>query len=381
VEWRDRALAWWDHWLKGIENGIMNEPKLAVYMRHWYSPGLDKHEIPGTWRAESGWPPRGAEASTFYLQADHSLGAAVSAEGLHPLRYVPSAGVEAGGTNLWWGELRQDLAPSDALSLLYDSAPLKDDVAILGTPQVRLNASATAPLANWIARLSDVAPDGSVTMITGAGLNGAQRQSREDPEDLVPGRSYALNIGLHFTSWVFPRGHRIRLSVSNAQWPMMWPTPYAMTTTLALGGEQASALVLPSVPIESPLAPPQLTKLPVTAPGPPTDEWLVERDEFHQSAKWIWRTPESSFELPWGKIRRKHLIEFDVEDAHPETASSHGEGETAVETGKRVLDFRYVFELKSDRVNFYYGYTRTLSENGRVVRTKTWKETIPRDHQ
>jgi hypothetical protein len=124
-----------------------------------------------------------------------------------------------------------------------------------------------------------------------------------------------------------------------------------------------------------------LTKLPVTAPGPPTDEWLVERDEFHQSAKWIWRTPESSFDLPWGKIRRKHSIEFAVEDAHPESAASHGEGETAVETGKRVLAFRYVFDLTSDRSNFYYNYARTLAEDGRVIRTKTWKETLPRDHQ
>jgi predicted acyl esterase len=164
IEWRDDAIAWWDHWLKGVQNGTMEEPKLVVYMRHWYPPGLDKQTIPGTWRAESGWPPRDAASATFYLRADHSLGTSAPATGMHQLNYVPSAGVEAGGTNLWWGELRQDLAPSDAFSLVYDSAALEDDLAILGTPQVRLNASAAAPLADWIARLSDVAPDGSVTL-------------------------------------------------------------------------------------------------------------------------------------------------------------------------------------------------------------------------
>ena len=46
---------------------------------------------------------------------------------------------------------------------------------------------------------------------------------------------------MHFTSWVFPKGHRIRVAVNNAQWPMIWPTPYPMTTTLAIGGARARA--------------------------------------------------------------------------------------------------------------------------------------------
>ena len=381
IEWRDRALAWWDHWLKGVQNGIMDEPKLAVYMRHWYPPGLDQQKIPGEWRAEAGWPPRGEVPTTFYLQPDHSLGTSAQVSGTHQLKYVPSTGVEAGGTNLWWGELRQDLAPSDAFSLAYDTRPLMNDVAILGTPEVHLNASASASLADWIARLSDVAPDGSVNFVTGAGLNGAQRNSSSAPVDLEPGRTYALHVGLHFTSWVFPRGHRIRLSVSNAQWPMMWPTPYPMTTALVLGGDQPSRIVLPVVPIESPIAPPQFPALPVSPPTPPSDEWVTERDQLHQSSKWIWRTPESSFEIPSGKIRRKHSIEFAVEDLRPESASSHAEGETVVEAGKRVIAWRYAFDLRGDQTNFYYTYTRMLLQNGRVVRTRSWKETLPRDHQ
>jgi predicted acyl esterase len=381
IDWRERAVAWWDRWLKGVQNGIMNEPKLAVYMRHWYSPGFGKPSIPGEWRAESGWPPKGASSAAFYLQPDHSLSSSHPSDATHQLKYVPSAGVEAGGTNLWWGELRDDLAPSDAFSLVYDWAPLTDEMAILGTPQVYLNASATAPLADWIARLSDVAPDGSVTFVTGAGLNGAQRDSSSEPVDLEPGRSYALKIALHFTSWVFPRGHRIRLSIANAQWPMMWPTPYSMTTALKLGGAQASRVELPVVPLESPIAPPKFAALPVSPASPPTDKWITERDQFHQSSRWIWRTPESSFDFPWGKVMRKHSIEFAVEDAHPESASAHGEGEIAVESAKRIIAWQYVFDLHGDRTNFYYSYTRTLLENGKAVRAKTWKEALPRDHQ
>jgi hypothetical protein len=66
---------------------------------------------------------------------------------------------------------------------------------------------------------------------------------------------------------------------------------------------------------------------------------------------------------------------------HPESASCHGEGEIVVKTGKRVVAWRYVFDLRADQTNFYYEYARTLTEDGRVVRTRTWKETLPRDHQ
>ena len=69
-----------------------------------------------------------------------------------------------------------------------------------------LRASATAPLADWFARLSDVAPDGTVTQITGAGINGAQRDSMSEPRDLEPGKVYPLDIEMHLTSWVFPEG-------------------------------------------------------------------------------------------------------------------------------------------------------------------------------
>ena len=101
------------------------------------------------------------------------------------------------------------------MSLVYDSAPLENDMAILGWPRVQLQVSASAPLADWFARLSDVAPDGSVTLITGEGQSGAQRDSADDPEYLNPGEFYPLPIELHVTSWVFPKGHRIRLAISN----------------------------------------------------------------------------------------------------------------------------------------------------------------------
>ena len=95
-----------------------------------------------------------------------------------------------------------------------------------------MQVSATRRSADWFVRLSDVAPDGRVTFVTGAGINGAQRNSMAEPEDLIPGKDYKLSWNLHLASWVFPKGHRLRVAVSNALWPMNWPTPYPMTTAL-----------------------------------------------------------------------------------------------------------------------------------------------------
>ena len=213
IEWRNEAVRWWDYWLKGRDTGVLQDPKLVIYMQHWHPPDPNLTNVPGEWRREDGWPPRDVRETVFFPQPNHTLEKSAPTDDVHQLKYIPSVGVESG---FWWGELLSDPRPVDAFSLVYDSAPLKEELAILGRPRALLQASATAPLADWFARLSDVAPDGTVTQITGAGINGAQRESMAEPRDLEPGKFYALDITMHLTSWVFPNGHRIRLAISNA---------------------------------------------------------------------------------------------------------------------------------------------------------------------
>jgi predicted acyl esterase len=389
IEWRDQALRWWDHWLKGKKTGIMDGPRLAVYMRNWYAPQVKMPEIPGEWRSEQTWPAQGLTWQTWYPQTDHSLRTKQSAEAVHRLIYLPSTGVDASGPDIWWGELTTDQRPDDAFSLVYDSAPLREQTAILGMPEVALRASATAPQADWFARLSDVAPDGTVTLITGAGLNGAQRISPSDPSDLKPGEWYGLDFKMHFTSWVFPPGHRIRLAISNAMWPMIWPTN-AVSTSLQLGTEAGSRLQLPVVPLQSKLpqpafAPPEKSdELPGVRVGGnwlPGELWTKHVDEIHQTTTWEWHGGQETAEFPWGRETHQDKLTFKVKDDLSQPPTAHGEGETIVELPERVLVWRDVLDLSSDKAHFYYHFTRLLLENGKKVREKTWDENIPRDHQ
>jgi predicted acyl esterase len=384
IEWRDQALRWWDYWLKKRNTGIMEEPPLSIYMQDWHMPDPKLKEIPGKWRAESGWPPSNVANTTLYLYEAHVLSTDPAKPAVHQLRYVPSIGVEAG---FWWGELLTDQRPVDAFSLTYDSAPLKTELTMLGRPHALLQVGAPVAQADWFARLLDVAPDGTVTQVAGAGINGAQRDDPSDPKDLVPDKTYALDIEMHLATWTFPKGHCIRLAVSNALWPMVWPTPYAMTTTLQLGGTTGSRLTLPLVPPSMYAVPQFAQPLPSeertdiqSAGFPWPGEWKTERDQVNAKTKVTWNG-KSEETYPWGKETDLEAITYLADDNHPETSSVQGEAEILMKLKDQTLSWRGHLTLSSDTKNFYYKYIRQLYKNGEQLKEKTWEETIPRDHQ
>ena len=400
-DWRHEAVRWFDQFLKGRDTGILKEPRLAVYVRDWHPPGPYLETAPGRWRYEDGWPIARIQDRVFHPRDDHTLGDAPGAASAERLRYVPTTGVEAGGPVLWWGDVAPDQRPTDAYSLVYDSAPLAEDLEILGLPKALLRVSADVPLIGWYARLNDVAPDGTVTLVTGAGRNGAQRVSAREPQAIEPGKPFPLEIEMHFTSWVFPKGHRIRLSVSNAQWPMLWPTPDLTTTTLFLGPE-GSRLRLPVVPRGTTVAgttPPAPSYLPIPEREPALpgyEELGMQTPSAYGEISSIDRNPrtgratviatnESSHRFPWGAQRYSEKFTHQAEDGHPEKTSVRGEYATEVDVtaagSLRKLRWESVVVFSSDRASFRYQGTRKVFENGKLVREKSWDQTIPRDFQ
>jgi len=391
MEWRHEAVRWFDQFLKGEDTGILDEPRLAVYVREWHAPGPYLDYAPGFWRWEDGWPIDRIQHTRMYAQDNHSLSIAPADVTVHSLRYVPTSGLEAGGPVMWWGDVAHDQRPTDAYSLVYDTEPLESATEILGLPLARLYVSADAPRANWLVKLSDVAPDGAVTQVAGAAFNGTHRNSAREPEDIVPGEEFALNIEMHFTSWVFPKGHRIRFTVSNAQWPMLWPTPYPMTTTLRLGGAHGSHVELPIVPPGDRASPEFLP--PAANPKYPGYESIdtgmpsgygeissVTRNPRTGEAT-VTATNSGATKFPWGTETFVETIEHKTSDAHPENTSMTGTHRLELQLEGRTLLWEGELSFTSDLENFYYEYSRKLSENGDLVREKSWQETIPRDFQ
>lgn len=393
MEWRREAVRWFDQWLKGEDTGIMEEPALAVYVRHWYPPDVALQEVPGEWRFEEGFPIDRTDYRSLFLSADHSLRNRAPSAGVHSLEYDPTVGKEGGGPVMWWGDPTPDQQPMDDASLVYDSEPLEEEIEILGFPRVFLNVSADAPLASWVVRLSDVAPDGSVTQVTGAGFNGAHRNSSRNPEALEPGSEYQLEIELHFTSWVFQPGHRIRVAVTNSQWPMFWPTPYSMTTSMRLGGENASHLVLPVIPYEARPTPDFLPPAEPTPELPGFGRLATDGDETTTSGyaevegfsfdeetgrATLVATNDFGYQYPWGQARRSQKITHTTHKHDPANTSVRTEYARKIIVGERELIFEAELDFSSDLENFYYVYTRKVIENGDLIYEKTWDETIPR---
>ncbi|HXY32415.1 MAG TPA: CocE/NonD family hydrolase [Gemmatimonadaceae bacterium] len=383
------VLRWWDYWLKGKQTGVMSDPQLVAYMRRPYVPSPHPGTIPGEWRAIPTWPPAGLTDRRLYLNPDRNLDTLAAAAGSDLLRYIPSGGVQVG---IWWGDPMPDQRAADAYSLVYDSKPLTSEWQMLGVPVVTLHASATAPHANWYVRLSDVAPDGAVTLITGVGINGTHRESDVTPSPLTPGQTYTLSKALHFTSWIFEPGHRIRIAVSNAVWPMFWPTPYPMTTTLQVGGGMStgSSITLPLVPPQSAeaakaaaasVASTNVAKVPATP-----------RDTARQESDWsgpahVQRDEATGTNRVWYKFQYAGDegmvlgVEYRVRDDDPSRASVAGTCTLTETIGGHLIEWRSRTEIAGDSTTFHYLHHRQLFRDSVLVRERTWKGDVPRDFQ
>ncbi len=380
-EWRHEVVRWWDYWLKGKDTGIMEEPRFAVFVRDSHLPDPGLRMTPGHWRYEE-WPIQRTERTRFYPRENHGLGLEAGESGLDRLKYIPSSGTAA---LYWWGDPTGDMKQDDVGSLVYDSDILDEDLEIIGFPRVRLQVSADAKLAHWTARLEDVHPDGNVSLVTGGVLNGAQRDSRLAPQYLTPGEIYELDFPLHFTTWTFRKGHRIRLAVSNAQFPMIWPTPYPMTTQLFYGSG-ATSLELPVIPFASVSVPefpiPEAREDRTDArlldsPGWPY-EHTVTRD-LTQFTTRIELEAEKRWEISGSRYTSIEKLAYQTDDSDPARSSFFGEGGHIIRIGNRLLELKFLVSLVSDEENFHVKIIRQIFEEQKLIRTRRWEASFPRE--
>jgi putative CocE/NonD family hydrolase len=259
------ALRWWDHWLKGRDTGIMDEPVYRVWMQEGVAPAPQYEERPGRWVAEASWPSPRIEHRRLHLDPGR-LTASPGRETQLSFSSPQTTGMRGGE---WCpfgaeGEMPRDQRPDDGFSLCFDSDPLEERVEILGAPALDLDVRVDQPVAWVAARLNDVAPDGSSLRVTYGLLNLAQRESREHPEPLEPERWYRVRLRLDDVAHAFAPGHRLRVALSTCYWPVAWPAPQPVRLTLRTGSSVASLPVRP--PRDEDRALPAF-ELPAAAPG------------------------------------------------------------------------------------------------------------------
>lgn len=225
------ALRWWDHWLKGIEAGAGSDPDYRVFMLDSAAPDASASARPGRWVAVSRCP----ETPLILPLGACGLG---SGGDLHAVISTPQhLGAAAGeyfptGLN---GEMAGDQAADDALSVCFDGTVLDAPLDLVGAARLRLTLASDKPLGFVVARLCDVAPDGSSTRIAHGMLNLCHRHSTEQPTLMRPGEVVEVGITLDQMTYRLVAGHRLRLALSNSYWPFVWPSPEAGVLTLTGG--------------------------------------------------------------------------------------------------------------------------------------------------
>ena len=253
IDFLHEVSRWFTEFLKGQPTGVLQDPPVTMYVQANRGRDLpDEAGIrtaPGYWRFEDHVPPEAVADETWYFGAGALATTPLAHEHVARKEYVPFVGFadlavtgnRAGGDEQGGGAH----GGNDAFSILFTSPPLGTELQILGFPRVTLFASATAEVAFFAVRLCDVAPDGSSTLISKGLLNGTRRESMHRPVPLTPGRVNELTFALDAVSWLVPKGHRLRVAVSGADFPEVWPSPFPATIEVHSGPSTPSRITLP----------------------------------------------------------------------------------------------------------------------------------------
>jgi putative CocE/NonD family hydrolase len=220
------ALRWWDHWLKGRDTGIMDEPMLRVWMPDSSPPASARYLSPGRWVSEPAWPPSHSKPRTFGLASGKLIDQVSAARERIEIRSPCSTGSQAGAWCPFGAEgMPRDQRPDDERSVVFDTPPLSDRVEILGAPVLRVKLSSDLPVATLVARLEDVFPDGVSARVSYGVLNLTHRSDHARPEPLPLDAAFEAVMPLNHVAHSFAPGNRIRLALSTSYWPILWPAP------------------------------------------------------------------------------------------------------------------------------------------------------------
>lgn len=225
--------AWFDHFLKGRDNGVSNG-----------RPTVDYFEMGANiWRRATAWPIPGTMYTKYYLSGtghsssivgDGALGTRPPGSEQVPDRFtydpnnpVPSAGghsccANTGGEQ---GPYDQQTVEARPDVLVYTTPTLTTDTHVTGPINVELYAASSAPDTDWTAKLVDVAPDSTAINLNNGILRASFRSSLTHPTPIVPGKIYKYEIKIWPTSNDFKAGHKIRLEISSSDFPQFAPNP------------------------------------------------------------------------------------------------------------------------------------------------------------
>ena len=383
------CIRWWDRWLKGVENGIDEEPQLRVWMQEPYRPEVAHEAREGRWVVEKSLPSPRIERRRLYLD-DDSLADEPAEEAPLTHRGVHRHGALAGSWCPYGhpGEFPSDQREEDALCLTFTSQPLPERVELLGRPRLRLACSVDKPLALVAARLTHISPDGTSTLVSRSALNLTHLNGHAEPKAMTPGSREIADFELDVVGQAIPAGNRLRLSLSTTYWPWLWPSPEQVELTVFTGpGSFLDLPVRPPDPADDALAqfqpPEQSTGLAYQAleyhPGTVT----IRRDPIAGTIELDRNTGGNSrlrYVESETEITSRSMDRYSIQWDDPLTARLTCERVIGLARGSWDVRVETTSTMTSDLDSFHLDDTLEAYEGPHRVFVKTWSRSIPRDH-
>ncbi|MGE5766411.1 MAG: CocE/NonD family hydrolase, partial [Bacteroidota bacterium] len=377
------ALRFWDRWLKGIANGAEDDPQVTAYILDGPRPVIPRPQEPGRWVAVDRW--NGVPTSRLFLTGDGRLVEESGPDGGEVVvASPPDTGVMGGEyfTLKPGGELPGDQRTDDGGSVVFETAPLTEAVELLGFPVLEAALRCDAPTALLTARLVDIHPDGAARRISLGVLNLAHRDGSAKPAPMPAGEAVTVTLRLDACGYRIPAGHRLRLSLSNAYWPQVLPTPGAAPVTLERAG---ATLTLPllgghrDVAVPEPANPDPLPRY--IEHAPPTTRHAVERDLTLGETRYSIHEDTGAFEHPdSGLVTRQVRDEvWTLAPADPDKAAGECRWTTEMRRGEWSVRMESVASLRCSAEAFEIEAAVEAFEGETRIRRKTWRKTIPRD--
>ena len=385
IDYLCEVMRWCDHWLKDEANGVMDESPIAVFMQAYDDPKADRLDTRGYWRAEKTFPVPDHTERRMFLRGSGRLNAHEPDydQESDVYDYHPTVGLCGG---LWSAGvpfgLPTDQRPDEVYGLTYTSEALDVPMEILGQPRVALHVSSRAEVMAFVVKLCDVAPDGTSALVCSGVLNGTRRHSLSKPEPMMPDEIYKLGIDLDATAWRFEPGHRIRVFVSSADFPNLWPTPFAGENAVFRGRECPSQIILPIAPTkemqdEVAFTPSRATVQPYRL-GPQEPVWETVQDVMGDRTGVRLRTRGTSRVNEQTEVTNDQQLTLWANNRDPADVSGIGKRfRKIVRTdGETVVDS--VYAIRSTDQAFHVTIDLNVTVNGLPHFQKRWVKTFER---
>jgi hypothetical protein len=383
------SLRWWDKWLKGIETGIMDEPVLRAWIQEPVRPKPFNEEKPGRWVAEASWPSPRIRTVSLRLAPGRLTERSVGSEEL-PLTIASpqTVGLAAGKWSPYGLDADQagDQREEAGGSLVFDTDALDEPLEILGAPVLHLDVASDRPNAFVAATLSEVLPDGAATRLSYGILNLTHRDGHEELKPLEPGRRYSVRLKLNDCGERIGVGNRLRLALSTAYWPIVWPSPEPVALTIMTG---ASSLELPVRPPRAEDR--QLEPFEPAEHAPPLRRTVVRPAESRIEVKKDVRAGHTSVEryqddgllrvedFGWEHgTRGLRIYSIKPDDPLSAEARIHWQKDYGRDDFRIHVDART--HMTVTRADFLIRGTLEAYEGDELVFSKEWNCRIPRDH-